>query len=238
MAAMDAQDGQEARSDRRKKVVAVVLGAAFLIALFLMIHHMLGKGVKTHKTVQEITLLRPPPPPPPPKPEEKPPEPDVKKEEVKIDQPKDEPKPDNEPPPALKPLGVDADASGGSDGFGLASNKGGRDITTTAGMSEGPGGNGTGGPMIRRDPTEGYNRKIKNLIQDALSREKSLQGYNYTVQVALTPKAGGGFTIALRDSTGDTKADEALQAALERVSGTLPTPPNSTARLLRITSRS
>jgi protein TonB len=201
------------------------------------IRSFLTQSLKPHKMVQEITLLRPPPPPPP-KPEEKPPEPEIKKDEVKLEQPKDEPKPDNEPPPALKPLGLDADASGGSDGFGLAANKGGRSIETTAGIPEGSGGNGNGGPVIRRDPTEGYNRKIKALIQDALSRDKDLQGYNYTVKVALTPRAeGGGFVVVLRDSTGDAKADAALKSALDKVAAVLPPAPNGATRLLKIDSR-
>lgn len=231
-------DGQadEARSERRRKLVIAAVALAVLVLLFVVIRSFLQQSVRPHKMVQEITLLRPPPPPPPPKPEEKPPEPEIKKDEVKLDQPKDEPKPDNEPPPALKPLGLDADASGSGDAFGLAANKGGRGIETTAGMSEGPGGDG-GGPVIRKDPGEGYNRRIKNLIQDALSRDKALQGYNYTVEVALTPRPEGGFNVALRDSTGDSKADAALQSALERVSGSLPAPPNATPRLLKITSR-
>jgi hypothetical protein len=41
-----------------------------------------------------VALIKQPPPPPPPKPPEKLPEPPKVKEEVKIDQPKDEPKPD------------------------------------------------------------------------------------------------------------------------------------------------
>jgi protein TonB len=214
-----------------------LMALLLLIGMVLMVRHFLSSTLKPHKMIQEITLLRPPPPPPPPKPEEKPPEPEIKKDEVKLDQPKDEPKPDNEPPPALKPLGLDADASGAGDSFGLAANKGGRGIETTAGMSEGPGGNG-GGPVIRRDPSEAYNRKIKSLIQDALTRDKKLQGYNYTVKVALAPQSEGGFSVTLRDSTGDPKADAALLAALELVAATLPAAPNASTRVIKINSRS
>lgn len=227
----------EARAELKRKLLLAALGLIALGLLFTVIRSFLAQSVRPHKMVQEITLLRPPPPPPPPKVEEKPPEQEIKKDEVKLDQPKDEPKPDNQPPPALKPLGLDAEASGSSDGFGLGANKGGRGIETTAGMSEGPGGNGGSGPMIRKDPGEAYNRRIKGLIQDALSRDKDLQGYNYTVEVALTPRPDGSFSVALRDSTGDGKADAALLAALERVSTSLPTAPNASTRLLKINSR-
>lgn len=228
----------EARSERNRKLTLGGVGLVALVLIFVVVKSVLSQKVKPHKMVQEITLLRPPPPPPPPKPEEKPPEPEIKKDEVKLDQPKDEPKPDNEPPPALKPLGLDADASGSGDAFGLAANKGGRSIETTAGMSEGPGGNGSGPKIGGVDPSAGYNRRIKALIQDALSREKALQGYNYTVRVALTPKAGGGFTVALRDSTGDAKADAALQGVLEKIALQLPEAPTGSTRLLKIDSRS
>jgi protein TonB len=235
-AVQDAADADEARGELRRKAIIGVVGVLVLALIFFGIKSFLAKPVRPHKMVQELTLLKPPPPPPP-KPEEKPPEPEIKKEEVKIDPPKDEPKPDNEPPPALKPLGLDADASGGSDGFGLAANKGGRGIETTAGMSEGPGGNGTG-VMIRKDPGEAYNRKIKALIQEALARDKDLQGYDYSVKVALVPRAeGGGFRVTMNDSTGNPKADAALHAALERLAGTLPAPPNSATRLIKIDSR-
>lgn len=226
---------REERAQERASMLRMgAVGLLVLILLFLGLRYLLSGGVKQRRMVQEITLLRPPPPPPP-KPEEKPPEPEMKKEVVKIDPPKDEPKPVDEPPPALKPLGLDADASGSSDAFGLAANKGGRGIETTAGMSEGPGGNGT---VIHRDPTDAYNRKIKALIQDALARDKDLQGYSYTVKVALTPHGeGGGFDFTLRDSTGSPKADAALLAALERLAGQLPPAPNGSTRVLKINSR-
>jgi periplasmic protein TonB len=115
----------------------VALGLIAAVALMLM--KFLSAPAGKPKGVQNVALIKQPPPPPP-KPPEKPPEPPKVKEEVKIEQPKDVPKPDepkaaDEKPASDKPLGVDAEGSAGSDGFGLAANRGGRDLLTTGGGS-------------------------------------------------------------------------------------------------------
>ncbi|WP_052700215.1 hypothetical protein [Methylocucumis oryzae] len=88
-------------------------------------------------------------PPPPPK-VEKPPEPEVKNEVEQPEPEPEEPLPDvaDEPPPG--DLGLDAEGTAGSDGFGLAARKGGRGLL---------GGGGGGDPyawyggLIKKRPT-------------------------------------------------------------------------------------
>ena len=43
--------------------------------------------------------------------------------------------------------------------------------------------------------------------------------------------------VELRGSSGDAKCDAELVAVLEKVSSTLPAPPNSNTRVLKINSR-
>jgi hypothetical protein len=118
--------------------IGLGLGALLLLlALGLLVRSFLAKPDAHKPGVQHVALLKQPPPPPP-KPPEKPPEPPKVKEEVKLPEPKaeakpDEPKPADDKPASDKPLGVDADGSAGSDGFGLAANRGGRDLLSTGG---------------------------------------------------------------------------------------------------------
>ena len=136
------EDDQTAtgRSWVRTAAFALV-GLGLMAAVVVMMMRFLAAAPGKPSGVRQVALIKQPPPPPP-KPPEKPPEPPKLKEEVKIDQPKDVPKPDepkapDDKPAADKPLGIDADASAGSDGFGLAASRGGRDLLTTGGGSSG-----------------------------------------------------------------------------------------------------
>ncbi len=117
-----------------------LLGVAVLGLAAWWLIGFLGDAKDTRKPgVQQVAILRQPPPPPP-KPPEKPPEPPKLKDEVKIDTPRELAKPaDSRPaddkPASDKPLGLDAAGGAGSDGFGLAGNRGGRDLLTTGGGS-------------------------------------------------------------------------------------------------------
>jgi periplasmic protein TonB len=102
-------------------LLAVIAGI-YLIYIF---HAWLVKNSAPEKkvVVQQITLIAPPPPPPPPPP----PEPEVE-EEVIEDVPETPPESAQEEAPAGQDLGLDADGSAGTDGFGLIGRKGGTGI--------------------------------------------------------------------------------------------------------------
>ncbi|MDY6822755.1 MAG: TonB C-terminal domain-containing protein [Thermodesulfobacteriota bacterium] len=115
-------------------VVAVLVMGGGLVVLKMLIS---DSGKQRQRRIQMVTVA--PPPPPPPEVKEKPPEPEVKEEKIKQPEPEQTPQenPDqaqDDAPPGDQ-LGLDADGSAGSDGFGLKANKGGRSIL--GGMSSG-----------------------------------------------------------------------------------------------------
>lgn len=234
-----------------------LLALCVVMGLFAaMVKGFMSGGDKPRKMVQEVVLLRPPPPPPPPKPEERPPEPEMKKEEVKVeDKPIEKPPPDNEPPPALKPLGIDAEGSGAGDGFGLVGNRGGTDITLTAGREEGPGGNGNGFAMPEVKPEAvkdtgikikdkssyaWYTTRLQSALQDALSRDEGLQGSKYKLSVRLWLDEHGGVSrVELLGSSGDEAIDSKIKDRLAGLTKLVEAPPEDLPQPLRvrITSR-
>ena len=190
------------------KRVGLVLGALLVVGLLAssLYKFLQNSGPMKKRVIHEIALIKPPPPPPPPKQEIKPPEPEMKKEEVKLEQPKmDEPKPlENEPPPALKDLGVVGDGVAGSDLFGLEARSGGTDLLQSGNLDLGGNGKGGGGetpPMpaavtpktamvdtaikmpARKKNYGWYTVQIQQQIQDALSHAEALQGATYKVTV-------------------------------------------------------
>jgi protein TonB len=194
-------------------VVAVVV-IAVISLLGFGLKELLGSGGKAKKqTVHNISLLKPPPPPPPPKPQEKPPEPEMKKEEVKIDQPKpDAPNQDNAP--EGKQLGVDAEGGTGSDGFGLVGNKGGRDLLA-------------GG--------KGAFAFYTNQLQDELARNKKLKRLDYRVMVRVwLSKSGSVQRVDLGGSSGDAEIDETLRMALAAAPALRDAPPENMPQPIRI----
>ena len=119
------------KQQRFRRYLPSIAGGLILIVLIGFIIHFISnikdKPEKKERKIQAISLTKPPPPPPPPPKVEKPPEPEP---EEKIEQPEPEPEdiPDvaDEPPPG--DLGLDAEGTAGSDGFGLAARKGGRGL--------------------------------------------------------------------------------------------------------------
>lgn len=203
------------------------------VALGLVIAVMLGLGLKDllvsdkpakKPKLQQITLIKPPPPPPP---EKKQPEPEIKKEEVKIDQPKpdEQPKPADSEPPAGKDLGVDADGSGSGDGFGLVGRKGGRDLLA-----------GTGGKYA------GYTVPVAQQINEQISEymRKHRLAFNYRIQVRIwIAKDGHVEKFELSGSTGNPETDSSIKQALAGLSSIKERPPDDMPQpiKLRLTSR-
>jgi protein TonB len=200
----------------RLLVAVVVLAVVALLGFGLK--ELLGdSGPAKKRTVHNISLLKPPPPPPPPKPQEKPPEPEMKKEEVKLDQPKpDAPNQDNAP--EGKALGVDAEGGAGSDGFGLVGNKGGRDLLA--------GGKGA---------FAFYTNQLQRHLQDELAKNRKLKRLDYRVMVRVwLSKSGSVQRVDLGGSSGDAEVDETLRMALAAAPALRDAPPDNMPQPIRI----
>ncbi len=205
------------------------LGVAGLaVAIFLLARSFLAGPEVSNPRAQRIAVLRQPPPPPP-KPPEKPPEPPKVKEAVKIETPKpeakpDEPKPDRPPPSADKPLGVDADAGAGSDGFGLAANRGGRDLV-------GSGGGGVGAY---------YTGLVQRHFFDAMSRNRKVLREEFRVVVRVWIGDDGRVQRAeIVNGSGKANIDELIQTTLAEMAPLRDVPPTSFRQMqLRLSNRS
>ncbi len=195
----------------------VLLGIAFSLLLVLgiwLLKDKFQKPPQTKKVVQQITMIQPPPPPPPP-PEVKPPEPEV--EEEKIETPQDEPEPEPTPEEAAEPageeLGLDADGTAGSDGFGLAARKGGQSIL----------GGGGGNAVIW------YGGQIKRQVEDGLQSllaDTPATRNGYSVIISVWVGADGKISRSeLAGSSGKPDVDQALRDALPRLRASVGKPP-------------
>lgn len=200
----------------RLLVAAIVIAVIALLGFGLK--ELLGSGGKAKKhTVHNISLLKPPPPPPPPKPQEKPPEPQMKKEEVKLDQPKPD-APNRDDAPEGKQLGIDAEGGAGSDGFGLVGNKGGRDLLA--------GGKGA---------FTFYTNQLQRHLQDELAKNRKLKRRDYRVMVRIwLSKSGSVQRVDLGGSSGDAEVDEALRVTLAAAPALRDAPPENMPQPIRI----
>lgn len=207
---------------RRGVVVVVVVAAA--IGLAFLIKPMFEKGdAKKKNVVHQIMLLKPPPPPPPPPKEEKPPE--IKKEEVKIEEPKPQETPQEaDAKPAGEQLGLDADGSAGSDGFGLAARKGGTDLLSTGGGQKGA----------------WYAGMIQQHFLAELQKNRNLRGQEFRVVVNVWLRADGSVQrTELVGSSGKPDTDEQIKLAFGDLPPMREAPPNDMPQpvRLRLTNR-
>ena len=227
---MQDDDRAAAGRPRAKNLVFALVVLGLMVAVVIMVMKFLSAPATKPKGVQNVAILRQPPPPPP-KPPEKPPEAPKVKEEVKIDQPKDVPKPDepkapDEKPAADKPLGVDADASAGSDGFGLAASRGGRDLLTT-----GSGGGGGGAY---------YSGLLQRQFFEALSRNRKVLKDEFRVVVRIWLGDDGRVQKAeVVSGSGNPQTDELIQLTLLDMNPLKDVPPSSMRPMqLRLSNRS
>jgi protein TonB len=215
------------RSLRSK--LPVIAGGVFL-ALFTagsiwVVKGFIDNAEAPDKTrVQTISLVKPPPPKPP----EKLPEPEKieqpKEEEVQVEAPPTPDQPQDAGPPPGEQLGLDADGGAGSDGFGLAARKGGRDITTLGG----------GG-----DRLAWFSKRISRQLEDELKRAKALQGKEYQVIAQLWFDVGGSVTrVRMDKGTGNTELDEVLRKEIQSLTLRDPLPEDMPQPVkLRVVSR-
>ena len=201
--------------------LALVVAATFALRAFLA--HPVEKG----PGIRQIALVQPPPPPP--KPPEKPPEPPKVKDEVKVDEPKappkpDDPKPADNKPSSDKPLGLDADGTAGADGFGLAGNKGGQDI-----VGQGSGGSGAY-----------YSGLLQRAFFDSLSRNRDLLHEQFRIVVKVWLSDDGHVTRAdIVNGSGNGDVDKQIQSALLDIAPLREVPPGAMRQIeLRLSNRS
>ena len=195
---------------------AVVVGLVVL-ALLWFVRSMKHEPETKRQTVQTIKLIRPPPPPP-----EQPPPPPP---EEKVEEPLPQDAPEEAPPDDAAPseqLGLDAEGVAGSDGFGLAARKGGREL-------------GLGGAAFAW-----YTTMLKDSILDVLSSDERIRrgSYQVTVRVWLT-NAGDVERIKLASTSGNRELDAAIEHALEKMGRVREAPPLEMPQpvTLRIVSR-
>lgn len=218
---------------RARKIALWLFIVAAMAAVTVLVMKFVSAPAVKKVGAQQIALIKQPSPPPPPKPPEKPPEPPKVKEEVKLDEPKELPKPDqpkapDEKPASDKPLAVDADGSASSDSFGLAANRGGRDLLTTGSG----GGGGSGGAY--------YSGLLQREFFDALNRNRKLLKDEFRVVVRVWVGDDGRVQKAdIVTSSGNVQFDDQIQLTLLEMNPLKDVPPKSMRPMqLRLSNRS
>ncbi len=187
---------------------AAVVGFVYMVATAIM-----APAPTQQKRVQQITLVMPPPPPPP---VEQPPEPEI---EEQVETPPEQPV-EAEAAPA-QDLGVDGDASGAGDGFGLIARKGGRDLLD-------------GGPF------GSYRGVLAADIKAALDADRRVRSQSYSLTLELWIGRDGRIErVELGGTTGDRAVDKNLRQALADIGRVREAPPLEMPQpvRLRVTSR-
>jgi len=199
----------------RRLPLLLGIGLGLLVALGVWwLTEKFEKPPQTKKVAQRITMIQPPPLPPPP-PEQKPPPEEVKEEKIEEPEPEPEPEPapEQDQAPPAEELGLDADGAAGSDGFGLAARKGGRSILG------GGGGNAIlwYGGQIQRQVENG----LQSLLADSAAGKA---GYSVIVDVWIGAD-GRVDRSELSSGSGKADVDQALRAALLRLTASVGRPP-------------
>ncbi|MDD2739152.1 MAG: TonB C-terminal domain-containing protein [Methylomonas lenta] len=208
----------------RVYVPRIIGGLLAVIVLYFFIKMVGGfldnKKEKPERKIQPITLMKPPPPPPPPPKVEKPPEPEIEK--IEEPEPEPEPLPDTPDEAPARDLGLDAEGSAGSDGFGLAARKGGTGLFG--------GGN----------PYAWYGGIVKNQLVNLLSGRDELRRKGYTAIVKIWLKSDGSVErIELHRGSNDAEIDDILTRTLNKLTRVAEVPPPGMQQpiKLKITSR-
>ncbi|HMW73010.1 MAG TPA: hypothetical protein PKD17_14385 [Cellvibrionaceae bacterium] len=182
-------------------VGGMLMTAATATGIYYLRVYLAENSAPPKKVVQQqITLVAPPPPPPPPP---EPPKPEVPEEKIPDETPP-EPEPTPEPAPNEAPagedLGLDADGSGGGDGFGLVGRKGGRDFLA--------GGGGAG------SYTNAFKEKINALLSD--DEELKYQKYKAILRFWVSPE-GVVERFEVSQFNGDPALKKRVEAAMASI---------------------
>ncbi|MCG8553532.1 MAG: TonB C-terminal domain-containing protein [Desulfobacterales bacterium] len=186
-------------------------------------------GVRKRQ-IQRVTLVKPPPPP---KIKEKPPEPEVKKVEEIVEPELKDPvekdmddSMDDDVPPG-EDLGLDADGTGGADGFGLKAKKGGRSLI---------GGSGGDKSLLRRYAwyTRMLQDEIREKVNSYLEDKEDLPGGKHKMLLwIMLDKKGNMVLRSIPKSSGILKVDDAVEQAIAGLKVS-EMPPEEMPKLLKI----
>uniref|UniRef100_B0T7P7 TonB-like protein n=1 Tax=Caulobacter sp. (strain K31) TaxID=366602 RepID=B0T7P7_CAUSK len=183
----------------------IVIPTAVLIAIAIGVWRLAHdtQGVARKIAPPPMIALAPPPPPPPPK--EQPPEP----EKTETAEPTPEPKADAAPKSdAPKQLTISGPAQAGSDAFGVAAGKGGG--VTIGGDPNGSDTSGGGGFAEAN-----YQRYLSATLQSAIQADERVNRLFFSAEVRIWVRSDGAVgDVVIARSSGDTRADNALVAAL------------------------
>lgn len=200
-------------------IMSTVIAFIFALGGFFIINALIsGDDTKRERQIQMISLISPPPPP---EIEETPPEPEVEEEiiepepEAASDEMLSEGEEMNDPGESL---GLDMDASAGSDGFNLVSKKGGRALI----------GEGEGNSALLRKYAW-YTRMIQDRIRENLRKELEKKGgipdgsLEAVVRIILD-EMGQIKAHKIVGSSGSSKMDDAIELALRGIDIDMPPP--------------
>ena len=190
-------------TERKRPPTPIIIGSVIGVVLIVLVGLalravILAPAQKKKREVQSVQIIRPPPPPPENQPPPPPPTPDHQQEQVPQDQP--DPSPDNSAAQA-GPLGLDADGGSGSDGFGLAARRGGRDLA------------GTGTAIFGW-----YTQILRDAISERLAAEKELRTRRYSVMAVVHVTTDGTVAEAhLISSTGSKDVDALIEHTITKL---------------------
>ena len=186
-------------------------------------------SLKRKRQIHMVTLLKPPPPP---KLKEKPPEPEIKKKEEIIEPEREEPEPEkiddmsqDDIPPGDE-LGLDADGTGGSDGFGLKAKRGGRALIGGLGKNA----------LLRKYSwyTRIIQKELRKLINDHMERNGGIPAGDLRVIVQISMDGSGNIVnYSIQRPCGNSQFDNAVGKILGYHQFSEP-PPNGMPKTLKL----
>ncbi|WP_320044889.1 TonB C-terminal domain-containing protein [uncultured Desulfobacter sp.] len=224
------------KSSAENKKKGLIVGISFLVFVCLCTFSFFplkfflknDSGVRKRQ-IQRVTLVKPPPPP---KIKEKLPEPEVKKIEEIVEPEIEEQIEDNmddamDDTPPGEDLGLDADGTGGADGFGLKAKKGGRSLI---------GGSGGDKSLLKRYAwyTRMLQDEIREKVNSYLEDKADLPGGKHKMLLWIMLDDNGNMVLrSIPKSSGILKVDDAVEQAIAglRVSEM---PPEDMPKLLKI----
>lgn len=222
-------------NESKKKVfvvgVACLVFICFLVSAIVVLKMLMkDDGRKRKRQIQRVTLVKPPPPP---KIKEKPPEPEIeKKEEIIEQQPEEQMEDDmddamDDDIPPGEDLGLDADGSGGMDGFGLKAKKGGRSLIGS--------GNGSRS-LLKRYAwyTRMLQEEIREKVNKYLEARDDIPNGKHKMQLWVSLDQKGNMQLySISRSSGNSLVDNAVEKAIVgfQVSET---PPEEMPRKLKV----
>ncbi|MFN0160008.1 MAG: hypothetical protein ACKVQQ_02190 [Burkholderiales bacterium] len=220
---------RRARSAWWGRLLGVAFAAGFLALIYFVGQSFMGKSEKPKKYVPQISLIKPPAPPPPPK-EDKPPPPQPKREEVKVEQPREAPTP-QAGQPAGKDLGVDADGAGAGDGFGLVGKRGGTDLLAS-------GSGGAGAPAttaVNRAQFAFFTNSAQQVLHDEIKRRlgEKTRNRDFRANYSIWLDPDGSIRRFELTPTGNPEVDGDLKNALAEVRSLKLAPPADMPQPLR-----